>query len=69
MINSFHRDEKTIFFDFVILMSDNTIKEVRFIWNFGFAFVRQRLGKKKKISLCSRLIAFLSLSLQIERES
>ena len=24
MINSFHRDEKTIFFDSVILMSDNT---------------------------------------------
>ena len=31
MINSSHCDEKTVFFDFVILMSDKTMKEIRFI--------------------------------------
>gem|GEM_PF-6955395 len=31
MINSFHCDEKTVFFDFVILMPNKTIKEIRFI--------------------------------------
>ncbi len=40
MINSFHCDEKTVFFDIVILMSDKTMKEIRFIRIIGFAFVR-----------------------------
>ena len=40
MINSFHCDEKTVFFDYVILMSENTMKEIRFIRIIGFAFVR-----------------------------
>ena len=31
MKDSFHCDEKTVFFDFVILMSDKTMKEIRFI--------------------------------------
>ena len=31
MKDSFHCDEKTLFFDFVILMSDKTMKEIRFI--------------------------------------
>jgi|GEM_PF-1033090 hypothetical protein len=39
MINSFHRDEKTVFLDFVILMSDNTMKE-SLIRITGFAFFR-----------------------------
>ena len=31
MKDSFHCDEKTVFFDFVILMSEKTMKEIRFI--------------------------------------
>jgi hypothetical protein len=54
MINSFHCDEKTVFFDFVILMSDKTMIEIRFIRKIGFAFVRHDSAEIVQAHLCSR---------------
>ncbi|MBR4336664.1 MAG: hypothetical protein IKP91_00270 [Bacteroidaceae bacterium] len=49
MINSFHCDEKTVFFDIVILMSENT-KIIRKIWIIGRqkSFLRTANGRSSE---------------------